>query len=174
MLYVANYHPADANRDSGFDHESDGGRLCGTFAEAVNRIAVDAYGHHVANHTVAESGADVDDAHANRAIAYRAAYDRVQAFAATLSRSGVTIPIPYNDRVVYWLTLPGVGAYSVTTLREGDAHPCTTCGEPGRVTAIHSDRNGTQVDAFATCDTCADAYGDPVAETDAFLDAPNR
>lgn len=230
-LYIANYHPADANRDSGFDDESDGGRLCGTLAEAVHRIALDAWAHYVANRAVVREGADVDGVHAQRAIAYRKLYEAAQSYAVHVAgcgpitiANGITTTTTEPDalRVVARFRLPDHGDYTVSVLREGDPHPCTECGAAGRVTAIHSDRNGTQFGAFATCAVClreweatfgthdgitpelratldahncptcgldawtcaahhgdahsvgADTYGDPVAETDAFLDAPNR
>jgi hypothetical protein len=171
-LYIANCHPFDANLDSGLDWEGDGGRLCGTFAQALCAIADDAH---------AQANALRGDAeHSERANAYgRVSLDALTR-AALVAAGRAGIPEPDALRVVARHRVPDHCDYTVTALREGDPYPCSECGAAGRVTAIHSDRNGTQFDAFATCAPCLREWEATFGESDALtpelratLDADN-
>jgi len=171
-LYVVNCQPFDADLASGFDFEGDGGRLCGSFEQALSAIAADAHAQ-----AIALQG---DDELADRASGYRRVSWDALTRGALVAAGRAGIPEPDGLRVVARHRVPDHCDYTVTILREGDPHPCTECGAAGRVTAIHSDRTGTQYDAFATCAPCLREWESRWGESDAFspelraaLDADN-
>ena len=56
-------------------------------------------------------------------------------------------------------------ATAMQTLSEGSPAPCTQCGEPGHVTAIHADAYAVR-DVFTSCDACAAQYAAEWPEED--------
>jgi hypothetical protein len=144
-LYHVTYESAEPDYLVGLEDRGDGGKLCGTYAEAIHTIAADAYAKHLHH----KCNGNAEDAEA-----YADTYRIVQGDSVRASAAGPRTTDPEADDTAYWATVGTDGSvYVVRSITEGSPYPCE-CGNPGRVTAIHKDRNGTQFDAFATCDAC--------------------